>query len=366
MIRYDGHVLVDPAFSDLVQALGVNVTVDVDGCDVAIVGAGPAGLAAAVYAASEGLTTVLLDQAVSGGQAGSSPMIRNYPGFPNGVDGADLTMRSCEQAWLFGAHISFAQRAVALECREQANVVRLEQGQEIAARTVVIATGVSWRRLGVEPLERLIGSGVFYGAAAGETMAMVGRRVFLVGAGNSAGQTALHLARYAASVTMVVRGDTITLSMSDYLVREIQATPNISVHLGTEVIDGSGDEWLRVLTLRTRDAAIDEVDADALFLLIGGEPHTEWLPDAIARDSHGYVLTGRDLAADGWAPNPTSARLPLPLETSVPGVFAAGDVRYGSIKRVASAVGDGATAIRLVQDYLEDAPPLAPQPAAPA
>lgn len=358
VIRHDGQVLVDPALPELVHALGVSVWVDVDMCDVAIVGAGPAGLAAAVYAASEGLTTVLLDQDVSGGQAGSSPMIRNYPGFPHGVSGADLTLRSCEQAWLFGAHIAFAQRVTALDCREGTHVVRLEQGKEIAARTVVIATGISWRRLGVAALERLVGSGVFYGAAAGETKAMVGQRVFLVGAGNSAGQTALHLARYAASVTMVVRGDSITRSMSDYLVREIEATPNIALRLGTEVIDGTGDEQLQALTLNARDGTVEEVEADALFVLIGGEPHTAWLPDAILRDSHGYVLTGRDLSGDGLVFTPAVGRLPLPLETSVPGVFAAGDVRYGSIKRVASAVGDGATVIRVVHEYLEDAPLL--------
>ena len=356
VIRHDGHVLVDPSLADLVEALGVSVSVDVDGCDVAIVGAGPAGLAAAVYAASEGLTTVMLDQSVSGGQAGSSPMIRNYPGFPHGVNGADLTMKSCEQAWLFGAHISFAQRVIGLDVRDGARVIRLEGGTEIAARSVVIATGVSWRRLGVPSIEAMIGSGVFYGAAAGETKAMVGRRVFLVGAGNSAGQTALHLARYAASVTMIVRGDDIARSMSDYLVREIEATPNISIRLRTEVIDGGGDEKLQRLTLRHGAGTAEEVDADALFLLIGGEPHTEWVPDAIARDTHGYILTGRDLTSDGRTSVP--GRAALPLETSVPGVFAAGDVRFGSIKRVASAVGDGATAIRLVHDYLADAPEL--------
>jgi thioredoxin reductase (NADPH) len=356
VIRHDNHVMVDPSLADVVHALGVNVVVDVDGCDVAIVGAGPAGLSAAVYAASEGLTTVMLDQGVSGGQAGSSPMIRNYPGFPHGVNGAELTMKSCEQAWLFGAHISFAQRAVALDCAGDTRIVRLESGRSIEARTVIIATGVTWRRLGVPSVEALLGSGVFYGAAVGETRAMVGRRVYMVGAGNSAGQTALHTAKHAASVTLVVRGDSITRTMSDYLVREIEATPNISVRLGTEVVDGRGEGQLEVLTLRGPGGAVEDVEADALFLLIGGEPHTDWLPDAIARDDHGYLLTGRDLSADGRTDPDERTR--LPLETSIAGVFAIGDVRYGSIKRVASAVGDGATAVRLVHEYLEDAPLL--------
>jgi thioredoxin reductase (NADPH) len=341
--------------ADLVNALGVNVAVDVEGCDVAIVGAGPAGLSAAVYAASEGLTTVMLDQGISGGQAGSSPMIRNYPGFPHGVNGAELTMKSCEQAWLFGAHISFAQRAVALGVDGDSRVVHLEAGRSIEARTVVIATGVFWRRLGVPSVEALLGSGVFYGAAAGETRAMVGRRVFMVGAGNSAGQTALHTAKHAAMVTLVVRGESIERNMSDYLVREIEATKNISVRLGTEVVDARGDGMLETLTLRGPAGVTEDVEADALFLLIGGEPHTDWLPDEIARDDHGYLLTGRDLPPDA---RPGDERDPLPLETSVPGVFAIGDVRAGSIKRVASAVGDGATAIRLVHEYLEDAPLL--------
>ncbi|HEY3723790.1 MAG TPA: FAD-dependent oxidoreductase [Acidimicrobiia bacterium] len=355
VIRHDNHVMVDPTLADLVNALGVNVAVDVDGCDVCIVGAGPAGLSAAVYAASEGLTTVMLDQGISGGQAGSSPMIRNYPGFPHGVNGAELTMKSCEQAWLFGAHISFAQRAVALGVDADAPVVHLEGGRSIEARTVVIATGVFWRRLGVPSVEALLGSGVFYGAAAGETRAMVERRVFMVGAGNSAGQTALHTAKHAATVTLVVRGESIERSMSDYLVREIDATKNITVRLGTEVADARGDGKLEVLTLRGPGGVTEDVEADALFLLIGGEPHTDWLPEAIARDDHGYLLTGRDLPS---VARPGDGRDPLPLETSVPGVFAIGDVRYGSIKRVASAVGDGATAIRLVHEYLEDAPLL--------
>lgn len=354
VIRHDGVVMLDPGLPELLHALGVNVRADVDVCDVAIVGGGPAGLAAAVYAASEGLATVLLEEMMSGGQAGNSPMIRNYPGFPNGISGADLVNRACEQAWLFGAHMVFAQRATGLDRRGAGFVVHLSDGTALAARSVVVATGVAWRRIGVPALERLVGAGVFYGAAVGETKAMQGRDVFLVGGGNSAGQAALHLARYAASVTLAVRGDALGAKMSDYLVREIDASSRITVCLRTEVVDGGGDERLARLVLRDRASGTTrEVRADALFVLIGGEPHTEWLPVDVERDDRGYLLTGRDLRAGGRVDVDGAAT----LETSVPGVFAAGDVRHGSIKRVASAVGEGATAIRLVHDHLADAGP---------
>ena len=352
MIRYDGQVTIDPNLPDLACAIGVNVKVDIGECDVAIVGAGPAGLTAAVYSASEGLDTVMLEQAISGGQAGTSPLIRNYPGFPHGVNGGVLMARTCEQAWLMGAHIVFAQEAIGLADRGDRRAVQLMDGTEIVARTIVIATGIAWRRLGVPPLEALVGSGVYYGAAAGESRAMEGQEVFIVGAGNSAGQAALSLATHARRVTLVVRGDSLAKSMSSYLVRTIQSTPNIVVRHRTEVIDGGGDGRLERLTLvdRTHDT-VDDVAAAALFIMIGGEPHTQWLPDEIARDPQGYVLTGHDLQEQTPA-RWELARDPLPLETSMPGVFAAGDVRQGSIKRVASAVGEGATVVRLVHDYM--------------
>ena len=353
LVRYDGHAAVRPDRAQLVAAVGGTVRDDVGDCDVAIVGAGPAGLAAAVYAASEGLQTVVLEEAVSGGQAGSSPMIRNYPGFPHGVSGHELTRRACEQAWMFGAHMVFAQRVAGMDRLGDRLAVRLDDGHRVTARAVVAASGIAWRRLGVPRLEALVGAGVFYGVAGSEARAMAGRDVFVVGAGNSAGQAALHLARHARQVTMLVRGDGLGRSMSDYLIREIEATANLTVRLHTEVSDGDGAERLASLTLRDRrDGRADQVQASALFALIGGEPRTRWLPGAVQL-REGYVLTGREVARDGtgparWLPD----RPPLPLETSMPGVFAAGDVRYQSIKRVASAVGDGATAVRMIHEYL--------------
>jgi thioredoxin reductase (NADPH) len=352
VIRYDGQVLVDPTMPDLAQAIGVSVKNDLDACDVVIVGAGPAGLTAAVNAASEGLETVLLEQAVSGGQAGSSPLIRNYPGFPHGISGGLLMERTCEQAWLMGAHIVFAQQAVALERSGHQRVVHLIDGSMVRAPRVVISTGVAWRRLGIPRLEALVGAGVFYGAAVGESRAMQGQNVFIVGAGNSAGQAALNLAKHAHNVSLLVRGSSFAESMSSYLVRAIEFTPNVSVRHRTEVIDGGGDGRLDHLSLadRARDT-VEDVPAAALFIMIGGEPHTQWLPDEIARDAGGYLMTGREAAEQSGA-SWREARDPLPLETSMSGVFAAGDVRRGSIKRVASAVGEGATAVRLVHELL--------------
>ena len=272
--------------------IGVSVKNDIDTCEVAIVGAGPAGLTAAVYAASEGLETVLLERAVSGGQAGTSPLIRNYPGFPHGINGGLLMERTCEQAWLMGAHIVFAQQAVALERRGDDRVVRLLDGTELRARAVVIATGIEWRRLGVPRLEALVGSGVFYGAAVSESRAMQDQDVFIVGAGNSAGQAALHLAKHARAVTLLVRGDSFAKSMSSYLVRAIESTPNVVVRHRTEVVDGAGDGSLESIKLADRaNDTVEEVSAAALFIMIGGEPHTQWLPDEIARDAQGYLIT---------------------------------------------------------------------------
>ncbi len=311
-------------------------------------------LTAAVYAASEGLLTVVLEETVSGGQAGSSPMIRNYPGFPHGVSGYELTRRSCEQAWMFGAHMLFAQLATGLEWRESRHIVHVAGGHQVAAKAVIVATGIAWRRLGVPRLEELVGSGVFYGAAGSELRAMEGRDVFVVGAGNSAGQATLSLARYAREVTMLVRGDSLERSMSEYLIREIEATPNITVRLHAEVSDGHGSDHLEALTLHDKlRGRTEQVPAAALFVLIGGEPHTQWLPETIQLE-WGYILTGRDVVRDGSHPSRWPlGRAPLPLETSVPGVFAVGDARNRSIKRVASAVGDGATAVRLMHEYLD-------------
>jgi thioredoxin reductase (NADPH) len=352
VVRYDGQTTIDPSLPDLARAIGVNVKNDVDTCDVAIVGGGPAGLAAAVYAASEGLETVMLEEEVSGGQAGTSPLIRNYPGFPHGVNGGVLMERTCEQAWLMGAHIVFAQQAIALERRGAQRIVHLRDGTQLRTRAVVLATGIEWRRLGVPALEGLLGSGVFYGAAVSESRAMQGQDVFIVGAGNSAGQAAQHLAKHARTVTLLVRGDSLATSMSSYLVRAIDSAPNVIVRCRTKVVDGSGAGSLESITLADRaNDSVQEVAADALFIMIGGEPHTQWLPNDVARDAHGYLITGRDVLERPTVPW-TYHREPLTLETSMPGVFAAGDVRHGSIKRVASAVGEGATVVRMVHEHL--------------
>jgi thioredoxin reductase (NADPH) len=353
LIRHDGYTVTEPTIAQIIASVGGTTRIDLAECDVVIVGAGPAGLAAAVYAASEGLQTVVLEETVSGGQAGNSPMIRNYPGFPHGVSGHELTRMACEQAWLFGAHMVFAQRVAGLECRGVQRIVHLADGHQVRARAVIVAPGIAWRRLGVPRLEALVGAGVFYGVAGAEAQAMAGHDVFVVGAGNSAGQAALHLARYARQVTMLVRGDSLARSMSEYLIQEIEATGNVAVCLHTEVTDGHGTGHLECLTVRDRQQGrIREVPASALFVLIGGEPRTQWLPAAVQL-ADGYIRTGRDVRSDGASPDRWPLdRPPLPMETSVPGVFAVGDARSRSIKRVASAVGDGATAIRLVQEYL--------------
>jgi thioredoxin reductase (NADPH) len=354
LIRYDDQVTVDPSLPEVASAIGVCVVNDVTTADLVVVGAGPAGLTAAVYAASEGLETVLLEKAFSGGQAGSSPLIRNYPGFTHGVNGGVLMQRTCEQAWLMGAHIVFTQKVVGLSQRGDDRIVHLIDGSEVCSKSVMIATGVAWRRLGIPRLEALVGSGVFYGAAVSESRAMQDQDVFVVGAGNSAGQAALHLARHARSVTLLVRSAELSRSMSSYLVRAIESTSNVAVRYGTRVVDGGGDQRLEELILATSEGhqeIVEEVPAAALFVMIGGEPHTDWLPPDVIRSAQGYVITGREVLEQRgslWE----LERDPLALETSMPGVFAAGDVREGSIKRVASAVGDGATAIRLVHEYL--------------
>jgi len=339
-----GTVLSDPSVERVAQALGFATEPEPVPCDVAVVGGGPAGLAAAVYAASEGLRTTVIEPTIPGGQAGTSSRIRNYLGFPNGVSGRDLANRALEQAWFFGARFVLARPAVGLGSNGGGHVVRLEGGAEVRARAVVLATGVTWHTLDAPGLARLLGAGVYYGAAAFDTTA-AGAAAYVVGGGNSAGQAAAHLARSAASVTLVVRGDRLGASMSDYLVRELAETANIQVRLGTEVVDGSGSGRLERITLRDRGrGATEEVLADALYVMIGARPQTGWLEGAVARDRQGYVLTGRDLDQAAWP----LERPPMLMETSVPGVFAAGDVRHGSVRRVASAVGGGSIAVQLV------------------
>ena len=339
-----GTVLSDPSLERVSQALGFATEPEPGLCDVAIVGGGPAGLAAAVYAASEGLRTTVIEPSVPGGQAGTSSRIRNYLGFPNGLSGRDLANRALEQAWFFGARFVLARPAVELEAGDGEHVVRLEGGAQVRARAVVIATGVTWHTLEAPGLAELLGAGVYYGAAAFDTSA-AGASAYVVGGGNSAGQAAVHLARSAASVTLVVRGSRLGASMSDYLVRELAETPNIHVRLGTEVVDGAGTGRLERITLRDRErGTTEEVAADALYVMIGARPQTGWLEGAVERDGQGYVLTGRDLDQASWPLD----RPPMLMETSVPGVFAAGDVRHGSVRRVASAVGGGSIAVQLV------------------
>ena len=321
--------------------------------DVVIVGGGPAGLAAAVYAGSEGLRVALVEREALGGQAGTSSMIRNYLGFPRGISGAELATRSLEQAVLFGTDIVYGSTATGLRAERDLRVVILGDGSEISSRTVVIATGVSYRRLEVPALEALIGAGVFYGAGMSEAQALAGERVFVVGGGNSAGQAAVHLSRYAERVTLLVRSGSLAKSMSQYLTAEIALTPNIDVRYGVEVVGGGGEGRLEWLELEDRHSgAVEAVPTAALFVLIGAQPFTDWIPSSVIRDQWGYVLTGARASSDT---RPGDTRAPLLLETDLPGVFAVGDVRQGSVKRVASGAGEGAICIRLVHEYLETA-----------
>jgi thioredoxin reductase (NADPH) len=337
----DGTTLVDPSAADLTRALGFPTRLDETDADVVVVGAGPAGLGAAVYASSEGLRTTVLDAGAVGGQAGSSSLIRNYLGFPRGLPGGELAQRAYQQAWLFGTRFRLTERVVALELDDDGFTVRAADGVAVTARAVVLALGVEYRRLDAPGVAQLEGAGVYYGASVSDAQALAGADVVVAGGGNSAGQSALHLARYARRVTIAVRGDSLAESMSQYLIATIEETPNIEVRTGTEVAAAEGDGRLERLSLRT-GAGLETVPAAALVILIGAHPRTDWLPPEIERDEGGYLVTG---AAAG------SSRM---TETSVPGVFAAGDVRAAGVKRVAAAVGDGALAVTEVHAYLAE------------
>jgi len=350
VILPDGTKLVNPSDVELMHATGTTVEPEDTEIDLLIVGAGPAGLSAAVYGASEGLRTLVVDTRGIGGQARSSSLIRNYLGFPRGISGGLLARQAHEQAWVFGARFAFMQHVTELRRDGDRFLATLSEGATVAARAVVLATGATYRRLGIPTLEALSGAGVFYGGAGSDAQRMTGKDVYVLGGANSAGQAALHLARYARRLTLVVRAQSLRVGMSHYLVRQLEATPNVDIRIGTEIVGGGGDGWLTHLVLRDRTGGAEEtVAADGLYLAIGARPHTEWLPSEVARDDRGFVLTDADVPPQAWPLD----RDPYPLETSMPGVLAIGDARHGSVKRVSSAVGAGSIAIRTVHSLLE-------------
>lgn len=343
---HDGSVLVNPTDAQIMDAVGESP--NELSCEVAVVGAGPAGLTAAVYAGSEGLRTLVVERHVVGGQAGASSLIRNYLGFPRGISGAELTQKAYQQAWLFGAKFVFAREVTGLLSRGSRKILVMSDGREIIAKAIVIATGAKYRRLDVPSLERFVGRSIFY-TTFGETRLVADLNVAVAGGGNSAGQAAVHLAGFARWVTLVVRANSLEKGMSDYLVQQIRSTRNIDVRLDSEIIGGEGKERLETLMIQDKKRKkIDTVPATLLFALIGATPHTDWLAGVVQRDAKGFIVTGHDVDMGAWP----MQRKPASFETSVPGVFAVGDVRFGSTKRVASAVGDGAGAVENVHQYL--------------
>jgi thioredoxin reductase (NADPH) len=363
VVTGEGRALVDPTDAEVAQEAGLATHAVEELYDLAVVGGGPGGLGAAVYGGSEGLRTVLVESVATGGQAGTSSRIENYLGFPDGVSGAQLTDRARRQAVKFGVEILTTRTVTGLAMRGGVRVLTFDDGSEIAAHAVVLATGVSYRTLDVPGLTELAGLGVYYGAATTEAPSCTGETVYVVGGANSAGQAAMNFARYAERVVMLVRGPSLQASMSQYLIEQIEAVEAIEVRTCTEVVAAAGDEHLEKLTLRERNTGDEQVvDAHWLFVFIGAEPRTDWLDGTVARDDHGFVLSGPDLplargsrGPSGWeSAGRDLGRDPFHLETSLPGVFAVGDVRGGSVKRVASAVGEGAMAVSLVHRWLEN------------
>jgi thioredoxin reductase (NADPH) len=351
IVTRQGEVRVDPSNEEVVEVFGVETELPDDtDYDVVVIGAGPAGLSAAVYASSEGMRTLVVERASVGGQAGFSSRIRNYLGFSRGVSGGELAQRAYQQAWVFGTHFLISREVNGLTSTDGWLTLDIAGAGQARARAVVLATGVSYRRLGIPGLEEHTGAGVFYGASSVDSPTVAGRDVFLVGAGNSAGQAAIDLARSAARVTMLIRGDSLADDMSQYLRTMIEATPNIELRFCTQVADGGGEGHLEWLVLQDREGAATRVDAEALFILIGARPPTEWLPESVARTEGGYVVTGTAATQDRRWPLDRSATL---FETTLPGVFAIGDVRDGSVKRVASAVGEGSVVNRQVYEWLQ-------------
>jgi thioredoxin reductase (NADPH) len=351
LVMPDGTYLENPTNAEIALSTGGPVHPDRMEFDVVIVGAGPAGLSAAVYGASEGFSTLVVDKGGIGGQATSSSLIRNYLGFPRGISGRQLAQNAYGQAWVFGAEFTFMHTVTGVAREDDQLFVTLSDDLRVRTAAVLLAMGASYRRLEVPSLEELCGAGVYYGGSTAEAPAMAGRDVFIVGGANSAGQAALHLARYARTVTLVVRAQSLRAGMSDYLVREVEAAANIETRLGCEAVGGGGDGRLEELVIRDIASQTEStVDAQALFILIGAHPNTDWLPADIVRDEAGFILTGPDLRDGTFASSDRSPRL---LETSMPGVYAAGDVRHGSVKRVASGVGEGSIAIQLLHEHFE-------------
>ncbi len=354
VITEDGTPLQTPTNAALAEHMGWHSRADLKFYDLIVVGAGPAGFAAAVYGASEGLNTVLVEREAPGGQAGQSSRIENYLGFPMGVSGSELARRATLQARRFGAEIITVQDACRLEAAGSTRVVRLTSGEALSAHSVLIATGVAYRRLTAPGVEALTGRGVYYGAALAEANNVADQDLYLVGGANSAGQAALHLADRARQVTLVVRAHTLEKSMSRYLTQRIEASPRIRVRLNSEVSAAHGDAHLEAITIADHLTGSDEqVDTNVLFVFIGAFPHTDWVGEQIARDDRGFILSGAELRQQSAVRWPLE-REPALLETSLPGVFVAGDVRRSSMKRVASAVGEGAMAVYLVHRYLGD------------
>ncbi|MBO0830634.1 MAG: FAD-dependent oxidoreductase [Actinobacteria bacterium] len=355
VITPDGSRLIEPSDSELAGKVGLATNPSAKFYDLIVIGGGPAGLGAALYGASEGLRTVLVERTATGGQAGQSSRIENYLGFPDGVSGAQLTGRARRQAGKFGAEILTTREVTGVELKGSARLVRFADGTAIAAHTVILASGVTYRKLSAPGCADLTGRGVYYGSALTESSSCKDQHVFIVGAANSAGQAAVYLSRHATSVTLLARGPSLTKSMSHYLIEQVQSIPNITVRVCTEIVEAHGTDHLERLTLRDANTGAREtVDAQYLFIFIGAAPLTDWLDGVLARDDHGFVLAGPDLLTEGKPPAGWPLdRAPYHLESSVPGVFVAGDVRAESAKRVASAVGEGAMAVMLVHRYLE-------------
>jgi thioredoxin reductase (NADPH) len=347
----DGSVLERPTILELAERLGVAMEPAYEHYDLVIVGGGPAGLAAAVYGASEGLKTIMVEREAPGGQAGQSSRIENYLGFPAGLSGSDLTRRATDQARRLGAELVTLQDATGLRVEGAGRIVELSGGGTLSASSVLVASGVSYRQLDVPGFAELTGRGIYYGAALTEARSCADQHVVVIGGANSAGQAAVYFSTYARRVTMLVRADSLTKSMSHYLIEQIEALPNVEVRTGAQAVAASGDGQLRELRIRHPNGSESVEAVDACFVFIGAMPLTDWLEGVVARDPRGYILAGRDAKLDGWP----LQRDPFPLETSVPGVLVAGDVRARSIKRVASAVGEGSMAVSLVHQYLAEA-----------